>query len=150
MADEEIQKTVERIHRGFARICAAVDQSSWMDGKVHARVETALGKIADPQAREVLTELVGMVGVVDRRISNVYAGTKMFKGFLDKDFQALLDKQEQDMAKPTDPGERAIATLQLAEVLTTAVEADSRASLVRDTASVDDIGTAFAKFLGGA
>jgi hypothetical protein len=114
--------------RTFARICASSDGPSWLEGSIHKTVHDAVLGVGDEnvqvaltKAQEALTHLVGIAGVLDRRLTNIYVATTPFLCFLDDAFKEYLREQEGRVDKSGDALDKAIEVLRLAETLTVRV-----------------------------
>ena len=140
MADEMVLQTL-------GRIAASANGPSWVVS--HDVVTAALAKVTDVEARTVLTDLVGMVGTLERRIQNMYLGTNPFLAYLDDAFRAMLEEQKKALGTPADPHDKAIAAIRLARVLTTKVQEHSAAHLALEPSIVDDVRTAMVELGNG-
>lgn len=104
------------IQQTFGRISLAADGPPWLvDG--HKRLLKAVGEVTDGKAREVLTDLIGMVGVLERRTILIDLGTVGFRSSVDTAFQELVDKYAGPAAEAVDPLQKVAAVLSATETL---------------------------------
>ncbi len=132
MADEMIVQTL-------GRISGASNGPPWTVDSNHRTLLEAIGRVPEGPAKTVLIDLLAVVGVLNRRVHNIYLSTEPFLNDMDPDFREMLEEQERALGDSDDPMERLAAILSLAGALGGKVHEHAAARRAPKTSLLDDV-----------